>query len=78
MTTLTFKVRDEDAELIRSHAKAAGISLSEYLRRRSKPTSPLPPRVVKAKYTGAPVFEGNPDYALLSLESVKEMLSDFP
>lgn len=78
MTTLTFKVRDEEAQLIRQHAKAAGISVSEYLRRRATPTSPPPPRVVKAKFTGAPVFEGNPEYAPLSLESVKEMLSDFP
>lgn len=78
MTTMTFKVDDEKAALIRQYAKAAGLSVSAYLRLRATPASPPPPRVVKAKYSRAPVFEGHSDYIPLSLESVKEMLSDFP
>lgn len=78
MTTMTFKVDDEKAALIRQSAKAAGLSVSAYLRLRATPTSPRPPRVVRAKYSGAPVFEGHPDYIPLSLESVNEILSDFP
>lgn len=78
MTTLTFKVRDEEAQAIRQRAKAAGLTVSAYLRLRATPSSPPPPRIVKAKYSGAPVFEGHPDYIPLSLESVNEMLSDFP
>lgn len=78
MTTLTFKVRNEEAALIRQRAKAAGLTVSAYLRLRATPASPPPPLVVKAKYSGAPVFEGHPDYIPLSLESVNEMLSDFP
>jgi len=78
MTTLTFKVRDEEAQAIRQRAQAVGLSLSAYLRLRATPASPPPPRIVKAKYSGAPVFKGHPDYIPLSLESVNEMLSDFP
>lgn len=78
MTTLTFKVHDEEAQAIRQRAKAAGLTVSAYLRLRATPASPPPPRVVNAKYSGAPVFEGHPDYIPLSLESVNEMLSDFP
>jgi len=79
MTTLTFKVRDEEAALIRRQAKASGLSVSEFLRRRALPAEPNRPReLVKAKYTGAMVFKGHPDDIPLTNESVKEMLVDFP
>jgi hypothetical protein len=78
MVTMTFKVDDEKAALIRQYAKAAGLSVSAYLRLRATPASPPAPRIVKAKYSGAPVFEGHPDYIPLCLESVNELLSDFP
>lgn len=79
MTTLTFKVRDEEAALIRRQAKAAGISVSEFLRRKSLPPPQKTPReLVKCKYTGAMVFKGMPGDLPLTNESVKEMLADFP
>ena len=79
MTTLTFKVCDEEAALIRRQAKAAGISVSEYLRQKSLPPPQTKPReLVKCQYTGAMVFKGMPGDLPLSNESVKEMLADFP
>lgn len=79
MTTLTFKVREEEAALIRRQAKAAGITVSEFLRRKALPSEASKPReLVKCKYTGAMVFKGHPDDLPLTNESVKEMLADFP
>jgi len=79
MTTLTFKVRDEEAEIIRRQAKAAGISVSEFLRRKALPAAQKKPReLVKCKYTGAMAFKGAPGDIPLSTESIKEMLADFP
>jgi len=78
MTTMTFKIEDEEAAEIREYAKSLGITVSEYLRTRVRVASATVPRTVTAKYSGAPVFEGHPSYLPLTNESVKEMLSDFP
>lgn len=79
MTTLSFKVREEEAALIRRQAKVSGLTVSEFLRRRALPAEPNKPReLVKAKYTGAMVFKGHPDDIPLTDESVREMLADFP
>ncbi len=79
MTTISFKVRDEEAALIRRQAKALGLTVSEFLRRKALPAEPIKPReLVKAKYTGAMVFKGHPDDIPLTNESVREMLADFP
>jgi hypothetical protein len=79
MTTLTFKVRDEEAETIRRQAKAEGISVSELLRRRAIiPEIRKPLETVICEYTGARIFKGDPSFLPLTNESVKEMLADFP
>lgn len=79
MTTLTFKVRDEEAQAIRRQAKSAGITISELLRRRAiVPEMRKPAETVICKHTGARVFKGDPSFIPLTTESVKEMLSDFP
>jgi len=79
MTTLTFKVRDEEAALIRRLTKASGLTVSEFIRRRTLPAEPNKPReLAKAKYTGAMVFKGHPDDIPLTNESVTEVLADFP
>lgn len=77
MTTLTFKVRDEEAEFLRLQAKVAGISVSELLRRKTLPEK-KPRELVKCKHTGAMVFKGAPGDIPLTNESIKEMLADFP
>ncbi len=79
MITLTFKVRDEEAAMIRRQAKASGISVSEFIRRKALPAAEKKPReLVKTKYTGVMVFKGAPGDIPLSNESIKEMLADFP
>jgi hypothetical protein len=79
MTTLTFKVQDEEAQAIRRQAKAAGITVSELLRRRAIiPEKKNPAKTVLCEYSGIRIFAGDPSYIPLTNESVKEMLSDFP
>lgn len=78
MTTMTFKIEDEKAAEIREYVRSRGITVSEYLRDRARVVSAVAPRTVKAKYSGAPVFEGHPSYLPLTNESVREMLADFP
>lgn len=83
MTTVTFKIPDEKAEAYRRQAKRAGLTLSEFIRRKiDEPTSKKPTKrkqeYVRCEYTGAMIFKGHPDDIPLTNESVKEMLSDFP
>ena len=80
MKTLTFKVSDDEAQLIRSLAKREKLSVSEFLRRRAaggKGAERSPGRV-KCEFTGAMIFaplSGQPPF---DTESVREMLADFP
>jgi len=80
MKTLTFKVSDDEARLIRSLAKSEGLTVSEYLRRRArgkKGASRVPGRV-RCEFTGAMIFAPLPEQPPLDTESVREMLADFP
>ena len=80
MQTLTFKVSDDEARLIRSKARREKLSLSEYLRRRAgggKGTTRVPDRV-RCEFTGAMIFAPLPEQPPLDTESVREMLADFP
>ena len=80
MITLTFKVTEEDARLIRSQARKDKVSVSEYLRRRagSVAASPRKPRQVRCPHTGAMIFAALENQPPLTTESVREFLSDFP
>ena len=80
VATISFKVSEDEARLIKSQAKKEGISVSEYLRRRaSLPThSPRKPRRVRCLHTGAMIFAAPDDQPPLTTESVRELLSDFP
>ena len=78
---MSFRVSDDEARLIRALAKRAKLTLSEYLRRqasRSAASKPGPVRRTRCKYTGAMIFAANPDIPILSTDSVREMLADFP
>jgi hypothetical protein len=80
MTTITFKVTEEEARLIRSRARKEHISVSEYLRRRanvSLPGSKKPGRV-RCRHTGAIIFAAPENQPPLTTESVRELLYDFP
>lgn len=78
--TISFKVSDDEARLIRSLAKQERVTLSEYLRRRAKgeERNAGPPQRVRCEFTGAMIFAPLAGQAPLTTESVREMLSDFP
>lgn len=80
MKTITFKVSDDEARMIRSLAKAERTSLSEYLRRKATGTTPSAgtlPRV-RCEFTGAMIFDSSPGLAPLTTQGGREMLADFP
>ena len=80
MTTISFKVSDDEARLIRSRATREGISISEYLRRRARLSMPDPPKpqLVRCRHTGAMIFAASEDQPPLGTEAVRELLADFP
>jgi len=80
VTTLTFKVSEEEARRIRSQARKEGVTVSEFLRRRATAviTKPRKPRRVRCKHTGAMIFSPPSNEMPLTTEIVREMLSDFP
>jgi len=80
MLTISFKVSNDEARLIRSQAKKQGISVSEYLRlKASAPISaPRKPRRIRCPRTGAMIFAAPENQPPLTTELVREILSDFP
>lgn len=79
MTTLSFKVSDDEARLIRALAERERLSLSEYLRRRASGVGePTAPARVRCGLTGAMIFAPSAGETPLTTAAVKEMLSDFP
>ncbi len=80
MQTITFKVSDAEASLIRALAKQERASLSEYLRRRATgmgKESGLPAQE-RCKFTGAMIFSPPPGRQELTTAAVRAMLTDFP
>jgi hypothetical protein len=80
MATLTFKVTDQEARLIRSRARRERVSVSEYLRRRAS-LSLAParkPAKVRCPHTGAMIFASPDNQPPLTTDAVRELLSDFP
>ena len=80
MTTITFKVTEEEARRIRAQARKEGVSVSEYLRRRASVVEPGPRKLrrVRCRHTGAMIFSSMGSQRPLTTESVQELLSDFP
>jgi len=80
MATLTFKVTDAEARLIRSRARKERVTVSEYLRRRaSLSLAPVrKPEKVRCPHTGAMIFAAPDDQPRLTTDAVRELLSDFP
>jgi hypothetical protein len=79
MTTITFKVSEDEARRIRQRAKQARLSVSEYLRRRAAGVEDQAPLgTVHCEVTGAEIFapiNGSPP---LTTDSVRQMLAEFP
>jgi uncharacterized protein (DUF1778 family) len=81
MKTMSFRVSDDEARLIRALAKREKLSLSEYLRRRASTAAEIKPTTVeriRCKHTGAMIFAASPGSIPLTTESVRELLADFP
>lgn len=80
MVTISFKVSEEEARLIRSRARKEGVTVSEYLRRRARIATPGPrkPRLIRCRHTGAMIFAATDDQPPLTTEGVRELLADFP
>jgi len=80
MATITFKVTEEEARLIRSRARKERVSVSEYLRRRASivESASRKPRRVRCPLTGAMIFAAPDNQPPLTTEAVRELLSDFP
>jgi hypothetical protein len=79
MITLSFKVSEDEAREIRLQAKAAGITVSEFLRRRAmgKEQGGTVEKV-RCEFTGAEIFAPLSGAEPLTTEAVREMLADFP
>ena len=79
VTTLSFKVSEAEAREIRRQAKLAGISVSEFLRRRAMGKESVGPvEKVRCEFTGAEIFAPLIDAEPLTTETVRGMLADFP
>ncbi len=77
MPTISFRVSEEEARLIRSRAAREGVSVSEHLRRQANlaPSAPAPPRLVRCRHTGAMIFDALDDQTPLDTATVRELLS---
>ena len=80
MVTISFKVSEDEARSIRAGARKEGVSVSEYLRRRARPSGPGPAtwRRVRCPHTGAMILAGPGGQPPLTTEAVRELLADFP
>ena len=80
MTTLTFKLQEDEARSLRAAARRAKLTLSEFVRRRLRvdAAKTKPAGQIKCRHTGAMIFAPAPQHPPLTTAAVKEMLADFP
>ena len=82
MPTLTFKVTDREAARIRELARRAGLTTSEFLRRRAvapaREESGGEYRITRDPVTGLPVMEGPAGIPPVSSAQIRALLADFP
>ena len=80
MTTLSFKVTEEEARAIRRGARRERVSVSEYIRRRAAGGLPAvaKPKVTRCPHTGALIFDPAAKLPPLTVASTRELLADFP
>jgi hypothetical protein len=78
--TISFKVSDDEARVIRLRAREEGLSVSEYLRRRATGTRTPEGKaaLVRCEHTGAMIFAPVPELPALTTDAVREMLAEFP
>jgi hypothetical protein len=80
MPTISFKVSEEEERTIRARARLEHLTVSEFLRRQAVALFKPPTFIerVKCPLTGAIIFGGAEDLPLLTVDSTREMLADFP
>ena len=79
MTTISFKVSEDEARHIRKRARQQRLSVSEYLRRRATGTDEAAPvGKVRCDITGAEIFAPLTGGSVLTTETVRQMLAEFP
>jgi hypothetical protein len=80
MPTLTFKVSDDEARLLRARARAEKTTLSAFLRARVLDATPARRKIVMRKHpvSGLPYDAGAGKRAVVTRAAVKALLADFP
>ncbi|MFQ3671001.1 MAG: hypothetical protein SNJ84_06050 [Verrucomicrobiia bacterium] len=80
MVTNSFKVSPDEAREIRARARRERITVSEYLRRRAVAAiqPPAPIHRTQCPLTGATIFGGADDLAPLTVETTRDILTNFP
>lgn len=80
MPTLTFKVSDDEARLLRARARAEKTTLSAFLRARVLDAAPARRKIVMRKHpvSGLPCDAGAGKRAVVTRDAVKALLADFP
>lgn len=78
MTTITFKLPEEEAEDLRAQARSRHLSVSEYIRRTlSAPPQKRKKRVIGRHPVSGAICELTPGKTVTDAE-VKAILADFP
>lgn len=79
MTTISFKVSEDEARRIRKMALQQRVSVSEYLRRRATGSEEAAPvGKIRCDITGAEIFAPLSGGPTLTTETVRQMLAEFP
>ncbi len=80
MPTLTFKVSNEEARLIRAKARSEKSTLSAFLRTRVLDAKPVRRKVVARKHpvSGLPYDAGGLGEPVVTRDAIKTLLADFP
>lgn len=79
MTTITFKLDEEDARQLREAARRNRVTLSEFIRGQLLGRADNPPiSLVRSAETGVEIFAPAPHLRPLTTKAVREMLTDFP
>ncbi len=80
MSTISFKVSPNEARAIRTRAQKQRLTVSEFLRRQAvAPVHVLGEvKLKRCPLTGAMIFGHAEDLPPLTVDSTREMLTDFP
>lgn len=80
MITISFRASTEEARNIRDRAKQERLTVSEFLRRQAMapPKPSLKIAISTCRHTGAKIFVGTKELPPLTVESTRELLTDFP